>query len=121
MIALDDFFANFPDSRKLYEFVLEAMDRIGPAEVRIMKSQIVFRRKKDFAWVWMPGQYLKGHKQIAPLVLSLAFPERNLSPRWKEVVEPYPGRYMHHLELYSIEDIDEQARGWMKAAWDLSA
>ncbi len=118
MIGLDDFFANFPESRGLFESLLARMEQIGPSDLRVMKSQIVFRSKKDFTWVWIPGQYLKGNRKVAPLVLSLAFPERSDSPRWKEIVEPYPGRFMHHLEIFSRSEIDDEVCAWLKRAWE---
>ena len=65
--------------------------------------------------VWMPGQYLKG--DTAPLVLTLFLPWRDSSPRWKEIVEPAPGRFTHHLELYSPEDIDNEVKAWLRQAW----
>lgn len=51
------------------------------------------------------------------LVLTFSFRSRNESQRWKEIVEPAPGRYTHHLELYSTADIDEDVRGWLQDAW----
>jgi hypothetical protein len=51
-------------------------------------------------------------------VLTLAFRTRDSSPRWKQVVEPYPGRFTHHLELYSVQEIDEQVRDWLRIAWE---
>jgi hypothetical protein len=64
----------------------------------------------------MPGKYLKG--RLAPLVLTLSFRKRDRSRRWKEVVEPSPGRFIHHLELYSANDIDGQVRAWVRQAWE---
>jgi hypothetical protein len=67
----------------------------------------------------VPDRYLgRGH---TPLVLSLAFDSRRDSPRWKQVVEPAPGRYMHHLELRSASEIDDEVRGWLREAWDHTA
>jgi hypothetical protein len=57
----------------------------------------------------------------APLVLSLSFPRRDRSARWKEVVEPAPGRFMHHLELRSIGDLDQQVLAWLRRAWEAGA
>jgi hypothetical protein len=37
--------------------------------------------------------------------------------RWKEVVEPARGRFMHHLELTEAGDIDDQVRLWLYEAW----
>lgn len=119
MIAVEDFFAGQEVSRQLFEAVREAIENIGPTELRISKSQISFRRRKAFAIVWMPGQYLK--REAAPLVLTLFFHYRDASPRWKEIVEAAPGRFTHHLELYSSADIDNEIYGWLQAAWEAAA
>lgn len=63
----------------------------------------------------MPGKYLRG--KTASLVLTLSFRFRDASPRWKQIVEPTPGRLTHHLELYSATDIYEEVRAWLQAAW----
>ncbi|MBN2549512.1 MAG: hypothetical protein JXB15_10165 [Anaerolineales bacterium] len=49
-------------------------------------------------------------------MLTLVFPYRDASPRWKDIVEPRPGRFIHHLELFSVEDIDDEVRDWLQAA-----
>ena len=83
------------------------------------KSQIAFRHRRAFAWVWMPGQYLRG--PVAPLVLTVSLPRRDSSPRWKEIVEPYPGKFTHHLELYGVADVDGQVTTWLREAWEAAA
>ena len=110
-----EFFAEREESRQIFEAVSDAIEAIGPAELRISKSQISFRRRKAFASVWMPSQYVSG--KVAPLVLTLSFRNRSASPRWKEIVEPAPGRFTHHLELYSTGDIDDEVRAWLQDAW----
>lgn len=80
------------------------------------RSQLAFRRGCGFAFAWRPDQYL--HGQHSPLVLSVALRRRDPSPRWKEVVEPSPGCFMHHLELRSPDDVDEQVRAWLREAWE---
>ena len=115
MTNLDEFFAGRGESRGIFEALRAVVEAIGPAELRVGKSQVSFRRRKAFAWVWMPGQYLGG--KTAPLVLTLSLSSRDPSPRWKEIVEPRPGRFTHHLELYSIDDLDDQVRNWLGDAW----
>lgn len=115
MIELDEFFAGQAKSRRIFEAVRRAVEGLGTVGLRIGKSQVSFRRRKAFAWVWRPGQYLKG--KTAPLVLTLSFPARDSSPRWKEIVEGAPKRFTHHLELYSLADIDDEVRGWLREAW----
>ena len=114
-MTLDEFFAGQDSSRQIFEAVRGAIEAIGPTTLRISKSQVSFRRRKAFAVVWMPGQYLRG--RVAPLVLTLSFRSRDGSRRWKEIVEPAPGRFTHHLELYSTADIDDEVRGWLQEAW----
>jgi hypothetical protein len=116
MPTVDEFFEGHDLSRAIYEAVLREVQALGPLEMRASKSQIAFRRGRGFAWVWLPEMYLR--RKAAPLVLSLAFGQRDLSPRWKEVVEPRPGRFMHHLELYTPADVDEEVSAWLRAAWE---
>lgn len=82
--------------------------------VRVSKSQVAFRRRRGFAYLWVPGRYLR--RPTAPVVLSLATPHRIASPRFKEVVRPGP--WMHHLELTAAAEVDEEVIGWLTAAAD---
>lgn len=116
---LDQFFAGYDHSRSLFDLVLIEIEALTPSVMRITKSQVAFSRRKSFAWVWIPEKHL--HRKAAPLVLSLSFPQRDPSPRWKEIVEPYRGRFMHHLELFTPNDIDEQVRVWLRSAWEAAA
>ena len=118
-MTLDEFFDGQVESRRIFEILRRAVDAIGPAELRVTKSQVAFRRRKAFAWAWMPGSYLRG--KHAPLVLTLSLQDRNSSPRWKEIVEPAPGRFTHHLELYATADIDDEVRTWLQEAWSAAA
>jgi len=102
-MTLDEYFEGKDESRQLFEAIHSAIKMIGTAEIRVTKSQVAFRRRKTFAWVWMPGKYLRG--KHAPLVLTLSLHNRDTSPRWKQIVEPAPGRFTHHLELYSTSDM----------------
>lgn len=120
-MTLEEFFASHDDSRRLFDAVGEAVESIGPAEVRVTKSQVAFRRKTGFAYVWMPAQYLgdggAGEKR-APLVLTVGLRRRDTSARWKQVVEPAPGRFTHHLELRSPDEIDDEVVNWLREAWE---
>lgn len=115
----DEFFAGASLPQTLFALVRRTIDAIGPASISITKSQIAFRRRRAFAWVWRPDQYLRGHH--APLVLSLSLPWHDQSPRWKEVVEPARGRFMHHLEIYSPDEIDREVSTWLRQAWEAAA
>jgi hypothetical protein len=116
MTTLDEYFAGRDDSRAIFDAVRGAVNAIGATETRVTKSQVAFRREKPVAIVWVPGQYLRGN--TAPLVLTLSFPTRDPSPRWKEVVKVGARRFTHHLELRSPEDVDAEVSRWLRQAWD---
>ena len=114
-MTLDDFFAGRDESRLIFDTLRDAVDAVGQAELRVTKSQVAFRRRRAFAWAWMPSTYL--HGRHAPLVLTISLRRRDPSPRWKEIVEPRPGRFTHHLELRSARDIDDEVRSWLLEAF----
>lgn len=108
-------FAGHSLALSIHRAVRAAVETIGEAEVRVTKSQAGFRRRRPFAATWRPGQHLKGRG--APLVLSVYLRRRDDWPRWKEVVEPSPGRFTHHLELNAPEDVDAEVRERLAEAW----
>jgi hypothetical protein len=64
----------------------------------------------------VPGRYLGPRR--APLVFSVALRHREAWSRWKQVVEPSPGRSMHHLELQEPREVDEELRAVLREAWE---
>lgn len=118
-MTIDSFFEGYEDSRPLFDALLAAIESLGPTDVAVSKSQIAFRHDSPFAWAWVPDRYL--HGRHAPLVLSLALQRRDASGRWKEIVEPAPGRYMHHLELFDEREIDDEVLGWIAEARDVAS
>ena len=109
---LPEFFDNFDQSREIFNYLLERISQYGNIELRVTKSQIAFIKDKPFAWVWIPERYLK-RRNLAPLVLTMVFPYKHPSPRWKEIVEPRPDSFTHHLELHTIADIDSEVERWL--------
>ena len=118
-LTLDEFFAGWDESRQIFEALRAAVALVGAADLRVTKSQVAFARRKAFAWAWVPGRYLRG--RTAPLVLTFVFPARDPSPRWKEIVQPAPGRFTHHLELFSADEIDAEVSAWLRLAWAAAA
>lgn len=112
-MTLDEFFNGKEKSRQLFEAVTQAVLAAGPFELQVTKSQIAFKAGRVFGWVWIPGQYIKS---IVPLVLSVSLPSQDGSVRWKQIVEPAPGRFMHHLELNSADEVDEEVVVWLTRA-----
>lgn len=97
------------------------MSATGPAQPRrdplptLTKSQIAFRRRRGFAYVWRPGQYV--HHDV-PAVLSIALPRRVSSSRFTSVAHPTDDVWMHHLELPRTSQIDGDVRSWLAEAYE---
>jgi hypothetical protein len=117
-MTLEEFFCGFETSRSLYDALSQLIASVGPSTVRVTRSQVAFARRRTFAWAWVPRRYLLDAS--TPLVLSVALDRHDDSDRWKEVVEPAPGRFMHHLELHQESDLDSQVRAWLAEAWSSS-
>ena len=115
----EEFFAGHPDALAVFDEVCAILDRLGPFAVRITRSQAGFRRRRAFAYVWMPGQYLR--KPNADVVLSIDLGRRDPSERFKEVVHPAPGHWIHHLEIHRLRDLDDEVVGWLSEAADAAA
>jgi hypothetical protein len=56
-----------------------------------------------------------------PAVLSIALSRRVDSSRFKEVVQPSRGVWMHHLELNTAGDVDAEVTAWLREAFDAAA
>jgi len=110
----DDLFAGFPDSREIYGAVAEAVAGLGEATTVVSRSQVAFKRRRGFAFVWRPGQYVRND---VPAVLSIALPHELRSPRWKQVVHPSARTWLHHLELRTAAEVDDEVRGWLREAY----
>lgn len=110
----EEFFDGHPDAYAAYARVREVLDRSGPYEVRVTTSQVAFRRRRGFAYLWLPGQYLR--RPATEVVLSIVLGRRDASTRWKEVVQPSPHHWMHHLEIRALGDLDAEVEAWLREA-----
>lgn len=111
----EEFFAGHPEGWDLYTAARDAVEACGPCEVRVSISQIAFRRRRGFAYVWRPARWLAPPQ--ADAVLSIALPRRVESPRFKQVAHPSAMVWMHHLELRAAGDVDGEVRGWLAEAY----
>lgn len=114
-----EFFAGHPLGLAAYDVVLQALAAFDDVSVRTGRSQVSFRRRRGFAYLWLPGRYLAAAR--AEVVLSLALPRQVGSPRWKQVVQPRPGWWMHHLEVPDLAALDGEVLAWLVEAADAAA
>jgi hypothetical protein len=110
----EDLLDGHPIATAVYEKVCSCLVDLGQYEVRTSKSQIAFRHHRGFAYLWLPGQYLKNPG--AEVVLSIALGRHEQSARFKEVVHPAKRHWMHHLELHGPNEIDDEVVEWLREA-----
>ena len=110
-----EYFADSPAAFAIHRKVEAAVSDNGKAEIRVSQSDIGFYRKRAFAATWRPDKYLTGDH--ASLILSVYLVRRDTSSRWKEIVEPAPDRFTHHVELRSSDDVDDFIRTRLDEAW----
>jgi hypothetical protein len=107
-------FEGYPQGLAVCRAVQSAVERVGEATVVVSRSQVAFRRRRGFAYVWRPGQYVRSE---VPAVLSVALPREVASPRFKQVAHPSTTVWMHHLELHEVTEVDDQVFGWLAEAY----
>lgn len=112
----ETFFAGHPGAMAVYRRVLSLAQGLGPVEVRVSRSQVAFRRRTVFAFLWLPGQWLS--HPSAEVVLSIALARQDGSPRFKQVAHPAPTVWMHHLEVRSVTDLDAEVAQWLHEAYE---
>lgn len=82
--------------------------------VSTSKSQVAFGRRRGFAYLWLPGRYLR--RPNVDVVLSLALSRELTSGRFKEITRSAPAIWMHHLEIHSIDELDDEIAAWLREA-----
>lgn len=109
----EEVFAESPEGLAIFHRLRDLVADLD-VEIQTTRSQVAFRHRSGFAYLWYPGRYVRSE---VPAVLSLAMPERVDSTRFKQVGNPSPGVWMHHLELGGLEDVDDEVLTWLQAAY----
>lgn len=113
-------FNKMPEALPIYEaaeaFILE---QFPDAVMKLSKTQISFSNRFGFAILWPPNRKIKGRAGVY-IVLSFGLGRRAEHPRIVESVEPYPGRWTHHVLISSADDLDDELKAWLQEAYDFA-
>ena len=102
---------------ELYNKAFAKMERAFPqARVKVGKSQVSFYGKHLFAAFSPPVRRKKDWTEHV-LLVTFGLGEPLASHRVAMVVEPYPGRWTHHLLLTAPEDVDGLLAAWLAEAY----
>jgi len=114
------FFDGKPLELSLYESLFRYMEMQFPdASVKIQKSQISFYGRHLFGAVSLPVRRKKNWPEHC-IVVTIGLPYRLESPRVAVAVEPYPGRWTHHVLISEGAQIDRELLGWLREAYEFA-
>ncbi len=117
--TVENLFSDKPIQLKLFQNIKQFIQSIGQVESSVSKTQVAFKNHRQFAWVWLP---MPRDTKRPPnsIVLSFSLEKHLNSPQIVQVVEPYPGRWMHHVIIQKSSDLNEEVQGWLKESYQLS-
>ena len=114
------FFQRMPEMLPVYEKLRGLLAAAYPdMGLKATKTQISLRNRYVFAAVSLPWRKLKGWPKKYVLV-SFGLGRKLEDPRIIQAVEPYPGRWTHHVLLEKPEDVDGQLMDWLDQAYGFS-
>ena len=114
---IESFFSKMPEVIPLYERIEEKiLERFEDVSIEIRKTQITFKSKRGFMYVWLPIRRMK-NRPVNYLVLSFGLEQRIESSRIAESVETYKNRWMHHLIIEKPEELNDELMRWIQEAY----
>ncbi|MGE0058640.1 MAG: DUF5655 domain-containing protein [Dehalococcoidia bacterium] len=110
-------FVGVPRAEALYEVVRAYIESLG-GDVRVepKRTQISFKAKTGFAYVWRPQVW--GIKRPEDsIVLSFDAGRKIEDARIEESTEARPGRWVHHVLIEKKGDLDATVKRWLREAY----
>ena len=86
--------------------------------MKVSKTQISWGNPYLFAMLSHPRR--AADRKAGALLATFGLNRRLDSPRILQAVEPYPGRWTHHLLLSRPEEADGQLRAWLAEAYQFA-
>ena len=116
------FFSGHMDTLELYLTLEETLYSAFPnVNKRVQKTQITLYNRHVFACVSFARVKRKTELPDGYLVLTLGLPAPLDSPRIAVKVEPYPGRWTHHIVLSRLSELDEELLSWIGQSYAFAA
>jgi len=111
------FFNGRPLELALYQALFQRLDAEFPdGSVRVQKSQISFYGRHLFGAASLPVRRRRDWPEHC-LVVTIGLSRKLDSPRAAVAVEPYPGRWIHHVLVSEEKQIDEELLEWLREAY----
>lgn len=112
------FLGGEPGKIALFEAYKAAVLFCGESARKVTKTQISWGNPYLFAMLSHPRR--AADRKSGALLATFGLNRRLDSPRILQAVEPYPGRWTHHILVTEAGQIDEELMGWLREAWDFA-
>lgn len=113
----EELFEDYPAAVAVTRAVQRHLASLGPVEMAATKTQVSFRRRVRFAWVWVPRQAVGPGKPDEPVV-SFALHRREAAGRVKESVQARGDLWTHHVVVPSARQVDARLKAWLGEAYE---
>lgn len=101
-----------PIAREVYDAILAAVRKFGPVAVEEKKTSIHLVAGSAFAGV---------HPRKSGVLLNIRTDAEIRSGRIRKIEQVSKNRFHCELLIVSLEDVDRELIGWLRAAYQLSA
>ena len=111
------FFDSHPDAFPLYDkFEKCVTEHVPEARIKVQKTQISFYNRHMFACVSFARVRKKKDCPDSYIVVTFGLDHRAVSPRIDIATEPYPNRWIHHVLISELSEIDDELMAWVEEA-----
>lgn len=111
------FFKDHLAALPLYEaFEEKVFSEVEDVRVKVQASQISFYNRHMFSCVSFLRVRRRKELPDPYVVVTFGLGRRLSSSRIAAAVEPYPGRWTHHVVVSRVEEMDDELMGWIREA-----
>ena len=115
-LTIKGLFAGRPAALLLFHAVRHFIESLGPVTAEATKIQVSFGTARKFARVWLPQLWIKAQPDSS-ITLAFALDRCVVHDRIRQAVEPYRGRWTHHVVISQESDLDEDVKGWLSEVY----
>jgi hypothetical protein len=113
---MEALFEAYPAAIAVTRAVHRHLAGLGPVEMAATKTQVSFRHRIRFAWVWMPKQSAGSGPDVP--VVSFGLRQRLGSERIWTSFLARRDVWTHHVLVPRAKDVDAQLKGWLREAFE---
>lgn len=96
------------------------LERLPDTELRVQRTQVGLVARHVYGAVSFLPALRKAERPDPFLTVTVGLARRLEHPRVAQAVEPYPGRWTHHVVVGTAEEMDDELVSWLVEAHDFA-